>query len=64
MKQYDEMSVDEQDRFLDWAEAEYCPICAGTGSVRRTQVIAGPMGVEYQLPAWQECHRCKGTGRA
>lgn len=64
MKQTKSYDYDELERFRDWAEAEYCPICAGAGEIRRTQAINGPEGVVYDIPAWVECHACHGTGRA
>ena len=64
MKTYDEMTYDEQGRFLDWAEAEYCPKCGGNGMIRQ-MAHRSPTGVLIEnFPAWTYCDRCKGTGRA
>ena len=63
MKTYDEMTYDEQDRYLDWAEAEYCPDCGGRGMRPNNATVSGKDD-GYVIVGWSTCDRCKGTGRA
>lgn len=58
MKTYDEMTYDDQERFIDWVEAEYCPKCGGNG------LVYVPNPLDWERQNFEPCDRCKGTGRA
>lgn len=49
----------------EWAEAEYCQRCGGSGSVLRTEEVVEPRlsSAVFTLRVWRECDACNGTGR-
>lgn len=69
MKQPDEMTYDELENYRDFAEAEYCPKCGGSGFVPKQCAVlelhAGKITVApFRSYGVETCDRCKGTGRA
>lgn len=65
MKRYDEMTYDEQEAWINYAEAEFCQQCGGVGSIRKTETFLSKRlcNKPWSVPRWVECDRCHGTGR-
>lgn len=65
MKHSNSLDYGDIEAWREWAEAEYCQRCGGSGSVLRTEEVVEPRlaSTAFTVRVWRDCKACNGTGR-